>query len=66
MRFYLDGKTIKGGKFMSNTMISAREALVPGSIYDRSKIKPHGRKQIFILKKNIKKKLKTKTKFLTC
>jgi hypothetical protein len=28
---------------MSNTMISAREALIPGSAYDKNKIKPPGR-----------------------
>lgn len=32
-----------GGNFMSNTMVSAREAIIPGSVYDRSKMNPPGR-----------------------
>ena len=32
---------------MSNTMFSAREAIVPGSIYDRTKTSLTGRKKSF-------------------
>ena len=32
-----------GARFMSTTMFSAREAIVPGSIYDRTKSAPAGR-----------------------
>lgn len=36
-----------GGRFMSTTMFSAREALIPGSSYDRNKPQqmPSGRKK---------------------
>jgi regulator of nonsense transcripts 1 len=36
-----------GGRFMSTTMFSAREALIPGSAYDRNKPQqmPSGRKK---------------------
>ena len=30
---------LKGGRFMSNTMFDAREALIPGGAYDR--VNPH-------------------------
>lgn len=33
----LVNSTNPGGRFMSNTMFDAREVLIPGSIYDRSK-----------------------------
>lgn len=35
-----------GARFMNTTMFSAREAIVPGSIYDRSKLHATGRKHI--------------------
>ena len=34
---------MKGAKFMSNSMISAREALIPGGAYDKNKMKAPGR-----------------------